>query len=554
MCLRKMGKTKHKYRAIDLYSGIGGWSLGLSMAGIDVIASYEWWDKANRTNKANNNHLATEADIRKLSLDDLPKNIDIVVGSPPCTQFSYANRGGSGDIEDGLKDIANFLSIVDRVKPKFWAMENVPRVAKIIQTELLSGGCLHQFANLNPSIQLVDMCEWGVPQKRQRCIVGNFDFELLKAYRSKTKGRTLGDVINALKHDPVIDPCYEVLLDRNKLQDHDLEPVLSWEEVRINRNLKTFHPVYNDMSFPDSIKRAARTVTATCTRVSRESIVISAPESEGEFRRLTIRERGCLQGFPIGYQFFGDTYSQKLKMIGNAVPPLFTFYIAQAMLEIPVERQLLPSAGIRIFNPSQTQPPQTVPDKIGRTFRPDRKFRAAIPNLRFKSGVRFELVNSFVDDMPNWQIHFYFGNSKDIHEIKLGSNLVKSFKKNTKIKIMLPKILAHLTQVECLLAATNAERLQDRWCHREEKQCHPFAIVDAIGKTIATVTHELEISNLESPLAISSILVEQTHLPGFDKLVKNSKAVLAGLVVCAIINEQLSSKRFTGYPKKLTFN
>lgn len=549
-----MGKTKHKYRAIDLYSGIGGWSLGLSMAGIDVVASYEWWNKANRTNKANNNHLATEADIRKLSLDDLPKNIDIVVGSPPCTQFSYANRGGSGDIEDGLKDIANFLSIVDRVKPKFWAMENVPRVAKIIQTELLSGGCLNQFANLNPSIQLVDMCEWGVPQKRQRCIVGNFDFELLKAYRSKTKSRTLGDVISALEHDPVIDPCYEVLLDRNKLQDHDLESVLSWEEVRINRDLKTFHPVYNDMSFPDSLKRAARTVTATCTRVSRESIVISAPESEGEFRRLTIRERGCLQGFPIGYQFFGDTYSQKLKMIGNAVPPLFTFYIAQAMLEIPVERQLHPSAGIRIFNPSQTQPPQTVPDKIGRTFRSDRKFRAAIPNLRFKSGVRFELVNSFVDDMANWQINFYFGNSKDIHEIKLGSNLVKSLKKNTKIKIMLPKILAHLTQVKCLLAATNAERLQDRWCHREEKPCHPFEIVDAIGKAIATVTHELEISNLESPLAISSILVEQTHLIGFEKLVKNSKAVLAGLVVCAIINEQLSSKKFTGYPKKLTFN
>ena len=95
-----------KYRAIDLYSGIGGWSLGLKMAGIDVVASYEWWDKANRSNQMNNQHTATEIDIRQLCLEDLPKNIDFVVGSPPCTQFSFANRGGNGDIEDGLKDIA----------------------------------------------------------------------------------------------------------------------------------------------------------------------------------------------------------------------------------------------------------------------------------------------------------------------------------------------------------------------------------------------------------------------------------------------------------------
>jgi hypothetical protein len=38
-------------RAIDLYSGIGGWALGLRLAGIEVVASYEWWDKAARTRR-----------------------------------------------------------------------------------------------------------------------------------------------------------------------------------------------------------------------------------------------------------------------------------------------------------------------------------------------------------------------------------------------------------------------------------------------------------------------------------------------------------------------
>ncbi|HHH20054.1 MAG TPA: DNA methyltransferase, partial [Campylobacterales bacterium] len=80
-------------KAIDLYSGIGGWTLGFELAGIDIVASYEWWSKANRTHNKNTQKKAVEMDIRKLNVEDLPQGVDIVVGSPPCTQFSFANRG-----------------------------------------------------------------------------------------------------------------------------------------------------------------------------------------------------------------------------------------------------------------------------------------------------------------------------------------------------------------------------------------------------------------------------------------------------------------------------
>ena len=315
-----MDNSEKKFRAIDLFSGIGGWSLGLRMAGIEVINSYEWWNKANSTNFKNNQHNATEIDIRQLKLEDLPKDIDIVVGSPPCTQFSFANRGGSGDIADGLKDIAKFLSVVDYIRPKFWAMENIPRVANIIENELREGGKLQQFAHLKPTIKTIDMSCWGLPQRRKRCIVGNFDFALLNDYKEKTVSRTLGDVITSLSKAIVNDPIYAVDLSRDKLIDHVAEEFLSPEEERMNREMKAYHPVYNDMSFPDPLDRTARTITATCTRVSRESVVIASPESKGRFRRLTVRERGCIQGFPITYQFFGDSYAQKLKMIGRGCP------------------------------------------------------------------------------------------------------------------------------------------------------------------------------------------------------------------------------------------
>ena len=89
-------------KAIDLYSGVGGWSLGLKMAGVDVIQSYEWWSPAAETLINNLGGDVSIADIRTLPLSSIPLDIDIIVGSPPCTQFSYSNRGGSGDIYDGL--------------------------------------------------------------------------------------------------------------------------------------------------------------------------------------------------------------------------------------------------------------------------------------------------------------------------------------------------------------------------------------------------------------------------------------------------------------------
>lgn len=539
-----MAKSKKKLRAIDLYSGIGGWSLGLKMAGIDVVSSYEWWDKANRTNKNNNHHLASEVDIRQLKLKDIPTGIDIVVGSPPCTQFSYANRGGSGDIEDGLKDIAKFLSIVDHLRPKFWAMENVPRVASIIEQEMLAGGVLARFAHLKPTIQTIDTSEWGVPQRRQRCIVGNFDFSLLNDYKDHTKKRTLGDVIKSLSTATVIDSIYGIQLASGELTDHVMEEFLSPEEERMNREMKTFHPVYNNMSFPDPLTRTARTITATCTRVSRESVVIAAPEKKGRFRRLTVRERGCLQGFPITYQFYGDSYSQKLKMIGNAVPPLFTFYIAQSMLGVHAKNLITPDEGIKVFSPPKEAPPKTTPDKVGDSYPTTRKFRSAIPHLRFKSGVRFELANEFVNNDVKWQIRFYFGNSKNIIELSLDESLFKLIKQHKTLKKVLASAMPPISHVDHIISSTDARTLQGVWTHKLEHRFHPYDIVDVIGQATEEVIAVLERNNSTSTQIVGDILDQQGSPQGTDKLLKHSDAVLAGLIVGSSANVSFKKNAF----------
>lgn len=523
------------------------------MAGVEIVQSYEWWNKANSTNAKNNRHKTTEVDIRKLSLDELPKDIDIVVGSPPCVEFSFSNRGGSGDIEDGLTDIEKFLEVVEHIKPKFWAMENVPRVAPIITKELCKGGRLERFANLKPRICILDACEWGVPQQRKRCIAGNFDFDLLLNYRMHTKRRTLGNVLQALLQQKPIDPIYGIQLSAQELSDHNQEDFLSREEERMNREMKSFHPIYNNMAFPDSLDRPGRTVTATCTRVSRESIVIESPEKKGKYRRLTVRERACIQSFPITYQFYGESHSQKLKMVGNAVPPLLTFYIAQAMQGKHPSDLISPDEAISKFQAPSESPQKTHPDTRGENYPETRRFRAAIPLLRFKSGVRFEFTNVFDHKKASWRINFFYGNSKNIHEVPLNQPLQNRLKSDLRFESVVSNLEIALAPLINFFKKTDAIKLQSVWNRSTSETPHPYDIVDEIGIVVSKSLDVISGAKISTKEILLDALSSPDAQVGLSKILKSSDAVLTGLWVGSACNAILSSEDFAGPNQVLTF-
>lgn len=531
-------------KAIDLYSGVGGWTLGMKMAGIEVVASYEWWGPANRTNAANNGHTTFEVDIRSLRLADLPSDIDIVVGSPPCTEFSYANRGGGGDIEDGLKDIYKFLEIVEFVQPKFWAMENVPRVASILRDELMPGGSLERFGHLQPRIHVVDMDEFGLPQRRSRCIAGSFDFDLLFGYRSLCTQRTLGQIVNALNSELPFDPIYSDRWLPLGLNDHDLEAPLDLEESRMNKEAKTFHPVYNNMPFPDPLDRPSRTITALCTRISRESVVIDDLRQPGTYRRLSIRERASAQGFPIDFQFYGSSHAQKMKLVGNAVPPLLTFYIGQAMQGVPSERLEEPSAAMSVFVGPSESPPQTTPDTGKKKFPSTRRFRAAIPGLRFKSGMRFDLSNAFDRDKVEWKVGFYFGNSKNIQRFDTLPQLGNAVLLAPELSIVRHDIADQLAMLDTWLAEIDPMLLQSTWCGATNG-LHPFEVVDVLGEAMSWVDRHLSVLGPLDGLLFRVLgrLFPEGALPGYAKLQANANAVLAGILIGGIANGALSRVR-----------
>lgn len=517
--------------AIDLYSGIGGWTLGMKLSGVNNVASYEWWNEANSTHNLNFDTNHKEIDIRKINVADLvfDKEINFIVGSPPCTQFSYANKGGNGDIEDGLIDIIKFLEVVDHFKPKYWAMENVPRVAKVIISEL-ENGKLKRFRGLFKVIEIVDSSDYGVPQNRKRMIAGDFPYDLLSSYKSKISTLHLRNVLEALhSNEEVIDPNYGYRLKRKEVSELENEAQLTPQEERINRDAKTYHPIYNGMSFPDKLDRPSRTITATCTRVSRESIII--PSREGGFRRLNVRERGVIQGFPITYQFYGRTLNSKFKMIGNAVPPVLTYYIFQSMLEVPL-KDLKPISKSKYYHNRPKY--ETYQSNLGlpkRKFPAKRKFKFAVPNLRYGSGVRFELSNEIIDNKANWSFKFFYGTSKKISEIPLNQEIKESIAPiiNTTKNFIFND---HIERIVKEYEHFDSKSLQNTWTSKC-LNTDIFDFLDDIGNSVEEILNEGEFEK-DYASVISAIVKNENK-----KLEENSKSILSGFYLLSSLNEKL---------------
>ena len=91
--------TKNTLNVLDLFCGCGGMSKGLTDSGLNVIAGIDIWDKAIENYNKNYLHKAYCEDLTKLPPEKFNclynkenKNIDIIVGGPPCQSFSIAGK------------------------------------------------------------------------------------------------------------------------------------------------------------------------------------------------------------------------------------------------------------------------------------------------------------------------------------------------------------------------------------------------------------------------------------------------------------------------------
>lgn len=399
-------------RVVDLFCGGGGISEGLRQAGFEILYAVDKDQAAVDTFAANH----PGASVHKLDLstfrsDQLPE-FDVLVGGPPCIEFSMS-KGSRRDVLAGLLLVQAFLRVVHERKPRYWIMENVPRVILHIPEQIpLSWIGIEEDGFLEvPNRNEFNCADFGVPQARRRFLMGKYpnptrthsseSGDLFSDVEGMNPWRTLGDVltvmpdvrrgVKGLQRGVVSDPNYELELPVNLLTDHFHDASITQEEARGLRRAKQDHPYMGRMAFPDRLDRPARTVVAT--QLGRETLIIKDPtSSKSGYRRATVRECACLQAFPITYQFLGNSYGARYRIVGDAVPPVLTFRIGQQILQAEGKEMLAkPILPKTIHQPAP--PPKTALRSLNRkAFRGDRKFSELVPGKEVR-GCRAELDN-----------------------------------------------------------------------------------------------------------------------------------------------------------------
>lgn len=191
-----------KYNAIDLFSGCGGLSLGLSEAGFDVLFANEINKNAaatyvhNLVKKRGHQTKMKVGDIRKLSikkiLDEVEgKEIHLVAAGPPCQGFSMAGRRNINDQRNAL--FKQLLRVVEKMTPPIFLMENVKGILSLDGGKAIDK-IKERFEAIDAysiQIQTLKAQNYCVPQIRERVFIIGTTFECGEIKPERTCGRPI---------------------------------------------------------------------------------------------------------------------------------------------------------------------------------------------------------------------------------------------------------------------------------------------------------------------------------------------------------------------------
>lgn len=118
-----------KYNVVDLFAGAGGLSLGFDMEGsYKIVASVENNIHAKKTYQINNPGVKMYDDVTKMDYQQILsefKEIDVVIGGPPCQGFSNANRKRNSLVNENNQLVKEYVRAVQELRPRVFVMENV---------------------------------------------------------------------------------------------------------------------------------------------------------------------------------------------------------------------------------------------------------------------------------------------------------------------------------------------------------------------------------------------------------------------------------------------
>ncbi|MBY0034272.1 MULTISPECIES: DNA cytosine methyltransferase [Bacillus] len=370
-----MMKLQKKFKAVDLFCGAGGVSEALKR-NFEVRAAVEFDPVIAKTYALNHGdeHLIVD-DIRNINedvwMDKIrlkPKELDLLVATPPCQGFSkHARRKAKESKDERNQLILETLKVTKLFQPKYIFFENVDNITNFDVFHQF----IHQLLNVNcdgyklneeePSYlvdyKVINASDYGVPQRRKRLILLAQRADIfpivdteLSIWPEKKEQITLGELLcehslsklEAGETDPD-DPLHTVRslsdlnLKRIRNTPHDGGSRKDWPAELLLECHKKGNVGFGDVYGRMDRNAVAPTITTGCISYSKGRFGHPA-----EDRAISLREAALIQTFPIDYKFTGQLSDEPFKgskekmatQIGNAVP----VKLAEAFLERIVNR------------------------------------------------------------------------------------------------------------------------------------------------------------------------------------------------------------------------
>jgi DNA (cytosine-5)-methyltransferase 1 len=305
--------VKKIYRVVSMFSGCGGMDLGFR-GGFEIFGKeYKkhpfriiWANDLNaaacRTYEKNLDANIKRGDVWKM-LDTLPNETDVLIGGFPCQDISVNGKGaGVAGKRSGL--YRAMVEAIRRTRPKIFVAENVKGLLMKHNRKSLEA-VLKDFRGLGYDVtyQLYHAADYGVPQTRERVIIVGTalnvgDFIPPKPEPTKDKWMTAEKAISDL----------ERMAEKEEFNHIWSKAEQSSEQG--NRKLKANRP--------------AHTIRAECHGNIQFHYKLK--------RRISMREAARFQSFPDKF-IFDAKLREMERQIGNAVPPVLAWYIAEAVAD-----------------------------------------------------------------------------------------------------------------------------------------------------------------------------------------------------------------------------
>jgi len=311
-----------KPKALDLFAGCGGLSVGFIQAGFDIVVASDVWKPTQDTYCRNHpktkfvlgdiTEKVVKADIVSIfKKDRVP--CDVIIGGPPCQAYSMA---GFRDPKDPRGKLFNdYVDIVEVLSPHIFVMENVKGILSMKHgNEKVIDKIVRRFKEIKYKLEfrVLDSADYGVPQHRERVIFIGTRHNIKIAFPEATHADgggfdgslkpyvTLRQAIDDLKNKP------EDVKWSHIFAKHSDEFIRKAHETPIGSNLAS----YSESFFKANPNQPVKTVKA-----NNGSVFIHYAKD----RSMSPRELARLQSFPDDF-FFVGTKHDVFAMIGNAVP------------------------------------------------------------------------------------------------------------------------------------------------------------------------------------------------------------------------------------------